>query len=196
MSRPSYRKALDQVLRAAGFAREGTDWTRTRGDIWNGVNLQKSWIDGSVTVNLYAKDLETERILRSIACETVLGVHPAYERIGKLIDGRDRWWKNDPDGPTEIAEAMRTHGLPWFDQVQSLEEQAEHWYFRHAPAEPWKKKNLPALVVTLYRLGALDEALALFDAPVPRTANERMVAEARCVQRWLQDRARNTSFTR
>jgi hypothetical protein len=71
-----------------------------------------------------------------------------------------------------------------------LEEQAEHWYFRYATAQPWKKKNLPALVVTLYRLSALDEALALFDAPVPRTAKESMVAEARCVERWLRDRVR------
>lgn len=190
MSRLSYKKALDQVLQPAGFVREEKDWIRAREDIWNCVNLQKSWIDGSVTVNLYALDLETERILKSIACETELGVVPTYVRIGHLIDGNDRWWKNDPNGPAEVAEAVRTYGMRWFDKVRTLEEQASEWYFRGATVAPGKTANLPALAVTLYRLGALDEALALFDAPVPRTANQRMVAEARCVQRWLQEKAR------
>ncbi len=45
---------------------------------------------GSVTVNPYALDLETERILKSIACETELGVVPTCERIGHPIDGNDR----------------------------------------------------------------------------------------------------------
>jgi len=89
---------------------------------------------------------------------------------------------------------VRTYGLPWFDKVRSLEEQASNWYYRGAKVALGKTANLPELAVTLYRLGALDEALALFDAPAPRTANEEMVTEARCVQRWLQDQARDASI--
>lgn len=186
MTRLSYTKAIDGVLQPLGFERSGKDWTRVRGDIWDCVNLQKSWVDGSLTVNLYAKDLETERILKSIMCDTVLGVRPVYERIGPLIDGYDRWWKNDPNGPAELAEAVRMHALPWFDRIQSLEDQALHWHFRSATAQPWRRRDLPELAVTLYRLGELEEALALFDAPVPKTAIATLVAEGRCVQRWLE----------
>lgn len=186
MTRLSYTKAIDGVLQPLGFERSGKDWIRLRGDIWDCVNLQKSWINGSVTVNLYAKDLETERILKSIACDTALGVRPVYERIGQLIDGHDRWWKNDPNGPAELSEAVSKYGLPWFDRIQTLEDQATHWYYRTATAQPWRKPNLTALAVTLYRLGELEEALALFDAPVPKTAIATLVAEGRCVQRWLE----------
>ena len=69
MSRLSYTKALDGVLQPLKFERQGKDWIRIRGDIWDCCNLQKSWIDGSVTVNLFAKDLETERILKTITCD-------------------------------------------------------------------------------------------------------------------------------
>ncbi|MBX3485901.1 DUF4304 domain-containing protein [Phenylobacterium sp.] len=188
MTRLSYTKAIDRALEPLGFERSGKDWIRTRGDIWDCVNLQKSWVDGSVTVNLYAKDLETERILKSIACETVLGIRLFGERIGTLIDGHDRWWKNDPNGPAELAKAVREHGIPWFDRVRTLEDQATHWYYRTATAQPWRKPNLPALAVTLYRLGQAEEALALFEAPVPKTAIATLVTEGRCVQRWLKER--------
>jgi hypothetical protein len=77
MTRLSYTKVLDRLLQPLGFVREvKKNWVRTRGDFWDCVNLQKSWIDGSVTVNLYAKDLETEKILKSIECDAVLFVSP------------------------------------------------------------------------------------------------------------------------
>jgi hypothetical protein len=190
MTRLSYIKAIDRILQPLGFVREGRDCIRIRGDIWDCVNLQKSWIDGSVTVNLYAKDLETERILKSIPCQAVLGIRLFGQRIGQLIDGYDRWWKNDPNGPAELAEAVLTHGVPWFDRIQSLEDQASLWHFRTATAQPWRRSDLPALAVTLYRLGELDEALALFEAPVPKTAIKTVVTEGRCMQRWLEEQKR------
>ena len=159
------------------------------------MNLQKSWVDGSVTVNLFAKNLETERILESIACDEVLGIVLFGQRIGALIDGRDRWWKNDPNGPAEVAEAVQVYVIPWFERVQSLEDEASKWYGRGTTGS-WRKPNLTVLAVTLFRLGALEEALALFDEPVPKTAIPLFVIEGRCVQRWLQDQARNTSYTR
>jgi hypothetical protein len=190
MTRLSYTKALDQALQPLGFAREEKDWIRVRGDIWDCVGLQKSWIDGSVTVNLYAKDLETDRILKSIACDVQLGVRPEYERIGILIDNYDRWWKNNPNGPSEVADAVRTYGIPWFERIQSLEDQASKWYYRQNTGPRWGSRSLTALAVTLYRLGALDEALALFEGPVPKTAISTLVTEGRCVQRWLKEKAK------
>lgn len=192
MTRLSYTKAIDKVLSPLGFQREARVWTCIREDIEERLNLQKSWIDGSVTVNVWAKDLETERILKSIPCEEILGIVQVGLRIGDLIDGRDRWWKNDPNGPAEVAEAVRVYAVPWFDQVRSLEDQAAKWYGRGSTTSPWRKPNLPALAVTLYRLGALEEALALFEAPVPRTAIASLVTRGRCVQRWLQSQARDS----
>ena len=190
MTRLSYTRALDLALQPLGFSREGKDWTRVRGEIRDWVNLQKSWVDGSVTVNLFAKNLETERMLESIACEEGLGIRQSGERIGELIDGRDRWWKNDPNGPAELADAVRVYGIPWFERIQSLEDEASKWYGRGTIGS-WSKPNLTVLAVTLFRLGALDEALALFEEPVPKTANRILVVEGRCVQRWLRDQADN-----
>lgn len=97
MTRLSYTSALDLALQPLGFTRVGRDWKRIRGEIQDWVNLQKSWVDGSITVNLFAKNLETERILESIPCDEDLGVVQFGKRIGELIDGRDRWWKSVPD---------------------------------------------------------------------------------------------------
>lgn len=191
MSRLSYARALDRALTPLGFVRENRGWIRQRGEIRDWVDLQKSSIDGSVTVNLFAKNLETERILRSIPCEKGLGIRQFGQRIGELIDGRDRWWKNDPNGPTEIAEAVLQHGIPWLERVRSLEDEASNWYGRGTTGS-WRKPNLTVLAVTLFRLGALHEALALFDEPVPRTAIPTLVTEGRCVQRWLQDQTIKT----
>jgi len=188
MTGRSYTAALDRLLQPLRFNREGKSWIRVRGSIWDCVDLQKSWVDGSVTVNLYGKDLETEKLLQTIGCDSPLGIVLLGQRIGLLIDGHDRWWKNDPSGPAELAEAVRVHGISWFERVQSLEDQATLWYSRAATAQPWRKPNLAALAVTLYRLGELDEALALFEAPIPRTAIPTLVADGRCVERWLKSR--------
>jgi hypothetical protein len=190
MTRPSYLKAIDGVLAPIGFARSGREWIRVRGEIEERVDLQKSGIDGGVTVNVWAKDLQTERILRSIPYHKMLGIRQVGVRIGTLIDGYDRWWRNNPDGPPDLAEAVRLYAVPWFDQVRTLEDQASKWYGR-GTRQPWRKPNLAALAVTLARLGSIDEALALFEAPVPKTAIPALVAEGKCVQRWLKSQSRH-----
>ncbi len=188
MSRPSYAKALNALLAPLGFAREGNDWVRVRGDMWECVILQISWVAG-VTVNVAARDLKTVEILEAIPCEQPLFMTYYPTRLGRLINNRDLWWKNNPDGPAEMSEAVRVYGLPWFDKVRTLEDQAAKWYGRGAPKQ-WRNPSLEALAVTLYRLGELDEALALFDEPPPKTAIPSHVASCRCVQRWLEAQAR------
>ena len=192
MTRLSYTKALDNLLLPLGFERQKNMWSRVSGEILEQLNLQKSWIDGAVTVNLYAKNLETERIIKSIPCAHTLGILQRGVRFPELIegsDGLDRWWKNDLNGPAEVASLAEKYALPWFGKVVTLEDQARFWYWRGTTGT-WKKPNLEALVVTLYRLGELDEALALFDEPIPRTANPVVVARARCIQRWVEDQIR------
>lgn len=196
MSRPSYPKALTNLLKPLGFQRDRYDWVRMRGDIWECVNLQISVVAG-VTVNIQMKDLETEKVLKSIPCDPPIFLPPVSMRIGQLIDRHDRWWKNDPDGPEELVQAVLTYGLPWFETVQTIEDQAERWYGRGSAnlwrssesplglVSPWRSSSTVGLAVTLYRMGEFAEARALFDAPVPKTASPTLVAKGRCVQRWL-----------
>lgn len=191
MTRLSYTRALDNLLLPLGFTREKEFWSRVSGEILEQFDLQKDWVDGAVTVNLWAKNIVTERVIKSIPCKNTLGIAQTGKRIGRIVDGPnnlDRWWKNDPGGPVEVAGLVRDHGLAWFGKVTTLEEQARHWY---GPSRgTWKDGNLAALVVTLYRLGKLDEALALFDEPIPRTAFPETIENARCVQRWLEEQKR------
>jgi hypothetical protein len=187
---PPYAKALHALLKPLGFARTGNNWTRIRGDIWECVNIQGSWL-GGVTVNVSAKDLKTAEILEAIPCEEELWLSAVTTRVGHLIDGYDRWWKDQPNGPAEMAEAVRVYGLPWFDRVRSVEDQAEKWYGRYWDKSPWRNTRLPELAVTLYRLGEVEEALKLFEAPERKTTPPRLVSECRCVERWLKALAFN-----
>ena len=186
MTRPSYTAALDRLLKPLGFERDGRKWVRIRGSIRECVDLQKSSASGGVTANLICWDFEIESLLRSINRDAPQVVRPMVQRVSHLIDGRDRWWKNDPNGPSEVAEAVRAYGIPWLERVQSFEDQAVLWYGRAGTVRPWRNSHLPELAVTLYLLGELDEALALFDAPVPKTAIQTLVAQGRCVEQWLK----------
>lgn len=185
MSRLTYTKAINDVLSPVGFRRRGPEWTRIRGEVEEMLDLQKSRVDGAVTVNVWAKNLETERILKLVPCEEPLGIIQQGVRIGELVDGQDWWWKNDPDGPAEMARLVCTHALPWFDQFPTLEAQATKQYGR-GRLRPWRSSSIAPLAITLYRMGQIDEALALFDAPIPRTALPGLVATCKCVKRWLE----------
>jgi hypothetical protein len=206
VSRPSYPKALSKLLQPLGFQRDGYDWIRIRGNLWECVNLQISWVAG-VTANVEMKDLETEKVLQSIPCDPPIFLSAIGIRIGHLIDRRDRWWKNDPNGPEELTEAVNTYGLPWFDTVRTIEDQAAQWYDRGGASQwrssesplgrvsPWRSSSILGLAATLYRMGEFAEARALFDAPVPKTANPRLLAQGRCVQQWLNGEAEASTPT-
>jgi hypothetical protein len=183
MSRASYAVALDEVLKAADFTRDGKWWSRTVDGVLEQVDLQTRSVGGT-TANLWSKDLETDRILENIECEEPLRIIQFGMRIGRLIDGNDRWWRDDPRGPAQLAEAVRVYGLPWFETIRSLEDQAMH--YGRGGCGAWVTPNLPALAVTLYRLEATDEALSLFDEAVPKIAIRSAVVRGRCVQRWLE----------
>jgi len=185
----AYAKAIHALLNPLGFTRQGNDWVRVRDDLWERVDLQVIRY-GGLTVNLSARDVRTAEILESIPCGEKLWLNPVTTRIGQLIDRRHREWKKEePNGPAEMAEAVRVYGLPWFDRVRSIEDQAAKWYGRYWDKNPWRNTRLPELAVTLYRLGEVEEALKLFEAPERKTTPPRLVAECRCVERWLKAQA-------
>lgn len=183
MSPRTYAAALNEVLKPMGFVRQGDWWSRQVGEVLEQVDLQTSVIAGK-TANLWSKNLETERLLSSIVCETPLRIFQLGMRIGELSHGRDKWWLKDPNGPDELAAAVADHAEPWFATRRTLEGQARS--FGRGGARPWWGSNTCALAATLFRLGEIDEALALFTDPPPRTLGEVHIQHGLCMRSWLE----------
>lgn len=186
MTRVSYTKSLDALLTPLGFRREKSFWNRIRGDIREQVQLQKSSFGSGVTINIWIMDLVTEGILQSIPSDSPVATSQLIVRIGRLIDGRDIWWKNNPDGPAEVVAAVRDYGLPWLERAWTLEQQSETWFGGRRRA-PWRGDYLAAQAVTLFRMGHLDEAIALFEGPPRRTSHPKFVTLMKCVEAWLRE---------
>lgn len=158
---------MDKALQPYGFTRDRLKWTRVRGDMIETVDIQPSRYSGR-TVNVSMKNLETERIYAEIL-EPLGDTYMLWisRRLGEVIDNRDRWWVDQPDGPEDMAALTVQYALPWFDEFNSLEQQATRWYGRgiensrgyHAP-------GLIGLALTLYQMGEIDEALT-WPSPCP-----------------------------
>lgn len=187
MSRKSYAKALDEALRPLGFDRHGDDWIRIRGDMWECVNRYSSWL-GGVTVTLFMKDVETEKIFLEIFRPHGAIQMPAISMpIGTLIDGYARKWRDEPEGPANLVATVVRYGLPWFNQVRTLPEQAENWYARATAltSRGYHGPSLVGLALTLFRMGELREACEVLRKPVPRTAIPGSVEKVSRVREWL-----------
>lgn len=191
MTRSPFAKALSAALTPLGFSRSGDDWIRVRGEIWECVNRQSSWLGAGVTANLMMKDVATEKLFLEILAPTgaVQMPPPATTRIATLIDGYDRWWaRGDPHGPTEMAAAVVEYGLPWFSRIQSLEDEASLWHARKSAlaVRGYHGPTLVGLALTLYRMGKFEEALEVTRKPTPRTAIPGSVEMVARVRAWLE----------
>lgn len=173
-----YAKVLDRALQPRGFVRSGLEWVRLRGDLEERVELEPSRYGGR-TVSLNVKDLETEKLyLQIFASEGALCMPPVSVRLGLLIDNRDRWWGDEPDGPQDMAEMTVRFGVPWFDRTRTLEEQAADWYGRrNKVVRGYFAPGMIGLALTLYRMGELAEACAVLSKPPPRTARSSKWAD-------------------
>lgn len=168
-----------------GFTRQGKEWVREIGTLVEHVGLQASSIAGT-TANLWSYDTATNDLLKAaMPWKPDAGMVLSAMRIGQLMDGHDRWWKNDPNGPTELAEAIKTHAPSFFETRRSLQDQA--LYFGRA--EPrWKPGSTASriyLALTLYRMGEMEEARAVLQNP-PKTAPASWLAQAESVREWLE----------
>ena len=171
---------MDSVLKPMGFVREGREWSRQVGSIEEMVDLQTSQFAGT-TANLWSKDLATEELLR----EAVPWLKPAVmvifpSRIGQLMEGRDRWWKNDPNGPVELSQAVGAHAQAFFENHRSLEDQALK-FGRLSPKWSGSRINL---ALTLYRMGEIDEAYQALEN-LPKTIPEVWKRQAESVRNWI-----------
>jgi hypothetical protein len=96
MTRKSYVAAVDRVLKPMGFTREGKEWSRRIGTVVEHVDLQVSSIAGT-TANLWSYDTATSDLLKeAIPWKPDVSMVLSAWRIGTLMDGYDRWWKNGP----------------------------------------------------------------------------------------------------
>ncbi len=184
MTRKSYLAALDEVLKPMGFTRHGKEWSRRIGTVVEQVGLQVSSIAGT-TANLWSYDAETDDLLKkAVAWNPQVSMALTSWRIGTVMNGYDRWWKNDPNGPAELAEAIRLHAQPFFEGRRSLEDQARLF----GRAEPrWTSGGTGSrinLALTLYRMGEVEEACAALATP-PKTAPASALAVAESVRKWL-----------
>lgn len=185
MSRRSYKARLDALLTPLGFTRNGQNWSRVREGMKETVNLQVSNIAGS-TINLQVVDVESARLADEISAgsgEFHMGI---TQRIGHLIDNYDHWWNSHSNGPAELTEAVRVYGLPYFDRVRSLEDQAAKWFGRGGGGR-WHGPTMIGLAITLYRLGEAEEALVVLSMPPPKLAIPAWVARVEQVRRWIED---------
>jgi len=184
MTRKSYVAAVDNVLKPIGFIRNGREWSRQIGTVVEHVDLQVSSVAGT-TANLWSYDTATSDLLKkAIPWKPNVGMVLSAWRIGELMTGYDRWWKNDPNGPAELAEALRKHAPLFFESRRSLDAQAAG--FGRA-ADKWSKSDTDRriyLALTLYRMGELDEACQALRNP-PKTTPASWLAEIESVRRWL-----------
>ncbi len=194
MSRKTYVGALEAVLTPMGFARRVKDysphepeWTRMVGTIEDCVDLQRSMYRGS-TCNLWTKDTALGALVRSaIPWEPYGGLWQTGYRIGDLLGGGvgDRWWKNDPNGPDELAAAVRDHAETYFARYRTIEDQAAR-YGRFGEGRRGPDDTI-LLALTLYRMGEYEEALRAFENR-PRLTPEIWNRRLDSVQAWLQAR--------
>lgn len=188
MSRKTYASELERVLAPLGFVRRASGyryWHRTRGQRLEIVDLQTSPIAGT-TANLFSRDLVMEALLHA-AMPDASPAHFSYggTRIGDLIDGKDRWWKNDPNGPQELAEAVAAHAPAHFDRLlappvkEDLKERAAN------PREWSRAHSTIYLALLLYRAGELEDARKVLDRKLSKFTSEELLEDVETVRLWL-----------
>ena len=142
------------------------------------MNLQTSMIAGT-TANVRISDPETERLYLEAVGDTF---PTSYVRIGRLIDGCDRWWLRDPNGPAELSEAVRTYALPYFERPWPLEVQAQE--YGRARTKWSVAPHRIYLALTLYRLREIEEARAALANP-PRLTSPSWLERIEAARQWL-----------
>lgn len=183
MTKAKYVRALRSLLIPQGFIGEKDSWERVEGDLRARISYCSIPTLG-VTPEYQMTDIRTEKLF--------LEIFPAWpqlplyaHRIGILTKTLTPWWdRKDPEGPTQMATAVREQILPWLDRPWPLEVQAREWFHREKAMESrgYGGPIFICLVLTLHRMGEFDEVSALLNKPIPRTAiqsNVEMIAKVR-----------------
>jgi hypothetical protein len=166
----TYPKAVDAVLAPAGFVRENPRvWVRKIGDYQDEIDLQVSISSNSITFNFAFTDMATAAVVDTAkpARSKFSSTFPDNFRLGLLTDNYDKWWnRSDPDGPSAMAEGLKTHVLPFLDGLHSLEGMKA---FLQTRVIKWRSPAARMhLAVTQARLGDKAAALETLEEPPPK----------------------------
>lgn len=194
MSAKSYSKALDNLLLPLGFERKGPrEWLRLTEGLYDLVLLEVVQ-DLGTTVSVHFKDDNTQALLKD-ADPDVKGPAIAHTRVGFLMGDkkRDRWWTRElhPKGPDELAAAVKDYGLPFLENLHSLEAQAVWCGPLHT--NTWRPTvEQMWLAVTLYRMGRYDDARRVINDD-SRPVNDHWRRSLERVRRWIEEKTAERS---
>lgn len=193
MKRVNYSKALDAALLPLGFKRNRDEWSRVRGNIRETVFRQKMiYGGGGVSLDVMACDIDTEKLYLDVFESWGIKQGPVIQKSVELLRGKYSrvWSTTDPDGPADLIGLLFRDGLPWFDEVRTLEDQAEHWYRRSKGRDVnlsgYAPYEMIMLALTLHRMGEYDEAMQVLNKPPPRTVHPMAVERVAMARAWLE----------
>lgn len=170
MKRLTYSKSVGDVLVAAGFHKSGRNrWLREVGEYLDAVDIQMGRDLKDLTVNLHLRNRVAKDLINASAPAGAPGLsYTLSKRLG-LLEGRfDKWWnRSDPEGPAQVADAIKTHALPFLDGLHSLE--ALMTYLEPERETKWRDTTRRMeLAITLARLGRNQDAIDLLSDPPKR----------------------------
>ena len=188
MTRRTYAAELGRVLEPLGFqpipterARE-REWTRVHGDWRETVHLQVSANLGT-TANLYVRDLALDRLFREATGHVQLPENGVG--IGHLIDGYDRWWSRDPNGPRELAEAIARHAPAHFAKVIAQRSTIPDAWRTNTREWSWAPDLIP-LALRFYKDGDQEEALRVINRKIGKLTSPSWREILEKTRRWLE----------
>lgn len=116
-------KELDRFLNPIGFKRVRTTWNRENGRYVDVLNIERIQALSAVTLNVGV--MERDIFLDCWGREADRFVDEPYcivrARIGKLIDGKGRYWKEtDSNTVNEIISCIQNYAIPLFVKANSL----------------------------------------------------------------------------
>lgn len=115
--------AVVEVLRRAGFVRQGRCWVRDRDPMRLFVEPQRAVYAARVTLNLglALRTLSPALPWVSIQGASLMAQAQRWTRLGRLgADGGDRWWdvSKDPEAAlNDLAQVLSTEGLSWLREA-------------------------------------------------------------------------------
>jgi hypothetical protein len=182
-----YSQAIDSVLTPLGFAREGSDWIRRIGDVEDCVSLYKGG-DGSMHVDLLNSDLKSNEVMKA-----ALGPDRGNSRwwisqpLSRVYGQSHKTWKNDPNGPSEVAEKLCDYGPKFFELVRDLKSQAYWFGLAGLLTGVWRQgPTVVKLAITLHRMGERELCCRALDVPRRNHEIPSLAADIGTVRRYFQ----------
>lgn len=145
VSRQNIVRALDEVLHPSGYVRRNATWNRRHEQRIDVIDLQRSRVTDTVTLNIGVLDVEVHRAVWQTELGNVVDEpHCAVRvRVGFLIGQTDRWWRvADAHTPTALATIVTDTVLPFLSRMSSRTEMIRFL------EEPMALNRLPAALIS------------------------------------------------